>query len=51
LAIAGCRTLQAGAVQMILSGFAPDITEFWLKKACLLQRNPSLQHSIAIFNV
>jgi hypothetical protein len=47
-------TLEAAAIQIIqiiLSGRAPDITELWPEKACLLQRNRSLQHSIAIFNV
>jgi hypothetical protein len=39
------------AVQMILSGIAPDITEFWPEKAHLLQRDRSLQHSIAIFDL
>jgi len=36
---------------MILSGFVTAITEFCPEKACLLQRNRSLQHSIAIFDL
>jgi hypothetical protein len=36
---------------MILSSFAPDITEFWPDEAHLLQRNQSLQHSIAMFDL